>query len=167
MRLPALPKRISAALLIAALLVSPAFAGKSTTFSSDLLKLIFNGTTITALADNTATSPATNLYLSLHTADPGASGTQTTSEAAYTGYARVAVARTTGGFTVTTNTVALAANQDFGPCTAGTSTVTYWGVGTSSTGTGKILYSGPVSPTIMVSAGVTPRLTTGTQITEQ
>jgi hypothetical protein len=139
---------------------------KSNAFENSLLKLIFNATAIANLADNAATSPLTNLYVSLHTADPGEAGDQSTSEAAYTGYARVAVLRTTGGWTVTNNSVSPVANIDFGNCTAGTSTVTYFGVGTASTGAGVLYYSGTVSPSISVSSGVTPRLTTASTITE-
>ena len=140
---------------------------KSDTFESDLLKLIFNATAIANIADNAGSSPLTNLYLALHTADPGDTGTQSTSEATYTGYARVAVARTSGGWTVSgTSQVALAANVDFPACTAGTNTITYFSVGVASSGATKILYSGTVTPNISVSNGVTPRLTTGTVITE-
>jgi hypothetical protein len=73
---------------------------KGNTFENDFLLLIFNGTAIADLADNDATSPLTNLYVSLHTGDVGEAGSQTTSEATYTSYARVAVARTSGGWTV-------------------------------------------------------------------
>lgn len=140
---------------------------KSNTFENDLLLLIFNGTPIADLADNDATSPLTNLYLALHLADPGEAGTQNTSEVSYTGYARKAVARSGVGFTVTGNSVALAADQDFPADTAGTQgTATYWSVGTASAGATKILYSGTISPTIVLNIGVTPRLTTGTTITE-
>ena len=69
-------------------------------FETDLLELIFNGTTIANIADNAASSPATNLYVSLHTADPGEGGDQSSSETSYGSYARVAVARTSGGWTV-------------------------------------------------------------------
>jgi len=78
---------------------------KGNTWENDLLKLIFNATAIANIAANAASSPLTNLYVSLHTADPGEAGDQTTSEATYTSYARVAVARTSGGFTVTGNSV--------------------------------------------------------------
>ena len=71
---------------------------KGDTFENDLLKLIFQAVAIANLADNAATGPLTNLYVSLHTADPGEAGNQSTSEATYTGYARVAVARTAGGW---------------------------------------------------------------------
>ena len=69
---------------------------KGNTFENDILKLIFNATAIANIADNAASSPLTNLYASLHTADPGEAGDQTTNETSYTSYARVAVARTSG-----------------------------------------------------------------------
>lgn len=139
---------------------------KGNTFENDFVKLIFNGTAIANIADNAGTSPLTNLYFSLHTADVGEAGDQTTSEANYTGYARVAVARSAGGFTVTNNSVALVANVDFPACTGGTSTVTHFAIGTASTSTGKVLYKGSLSPTINVSNGVTPRIVAGTVVTE-
>jgi hypothetical protein len=139
---------------------------KSNAFENSLLKLIFNATAIANLADNAASSPLTNLYVSLHTADPGEAGDQSTSEATYTSYARVAVLRTTGGWTVTNNSVSPVANIDFPNCTGGTNTITYFGVGTASSGAGVLYYSGTVSPSISVSSGVTPRLTTASTITE-
>ena len=139
---------------------------KSNSFENSLLKLIFNATAISNLADNAASSPLTNLYVSLHTADPGEAGDQTTSETSYTSYARVAVARTTGGWTVTNNSVSPVANIDFPAATGGSGTITHFGVGTASSGTGVLYYSGTVSPNITVSSGVTPRLTTASTITE-
>jgi len=139
---------------------------KSNAFENSLLKLIFNATAIANLADNAASSPLTNLYVSLHTADPGEAGDQSTSEATYTSYARVAVLRTTGGWTVTNNSVSPVANIDFANCTGGTNTITYFGVGTAASGAGVLYYSGTVSPSISVSSGVTPRLTTASTITE-
>jgi hypothetical protein len=139
---------------------------KGNTFENDLVKLIFNATAIGNIADNAATSPLTNLYLSLHTADPGEAGDQTTSEATYTSYARVAVARTSGGFTISTNQVTLAANTDFAACTGGTNTITHFGIGTAASGAGKLLYKGALSPSISVSTGVTPRINSGVIVTE-
>lgn len=138
---------------------------KGNTFESDLLNLIFKGTAIANIADNAAASPLTNLYVSLHSADPGEAGDQTTSEVSYTGYARVAVARG-AGWTVTGNTVSPAANVTFGACTAGTATATHFAVGTASSGTGKVLYKGTVAPNINIASGVTPQLTTATVISE-
>jgi hypothetical protein len=104
--------------------------------------------------------------VSLHTGDPGEAGNQTTSETAYTSYARVAVARSGSGFTVTGNSVSPAANVDFPECTGSTSTITHFGIGTASSGAGVLLYKGAVSPSISVSTGVTPRLTTASAVTE-
>ena len=139
---------------------------KGNTFENDLLLLIFNGTAIANIADNAASSPLTNLYVSLHTADPGEAGSQTASECAYTSYARVAVARTSGGWTVSSNQVVPAAIISFPTATGGSETASHFGVGTASSGAGKLLYSGIVAPNIPISNGVTPQLGTGTTITE-
>lgn len=139
---------------------------KGNTFENDLLALIFNGTAIANIADDAATGPLTDLYVSLHTADPGEAGNQASNECAYTGYARVAVARTSGGWTITGNSVSPAANIDFPEATAGTETATHVGIGTDASGTGKMLYYGAIAPTIAVSAGVIPRIGTGSTITE-
>ena len=140
---------------------------KGNTFENDLLKLIFNATAIANMADNAAASPLTNLYVSLHTADPGEAGDQTTNETAYTGYARVAVARTSGGFTVTANSVSPVAAIDFGECTASPgAAITHFAIGTASSGAGKLLYSGTVTPNITMAAGVIPRLKTTSTVTE-
>jgi hypothetical protein len=140
---------------------------KGNTFEEDLLKLIFNGTPIANLADNAASGPLTNLYLALHTGDPGEGGVQTTNEVAYTGYGRVAVSRTSGGWTVTGNSVSPTSAIEFGEMTAGTpGTATHASIGTASSGGGKILYKGALSPAIAYSVGVVPRLRTTSTITE-
>jgi len=126
------------------------------TFENDLMKLIFNATAIANIADNAATSPFTNLYAALHTADPGEAGDQSTSEATYTGYARVAILRTSGGWTVTTNQAVNASTITFGACTAGSNTVTYVSIGTASSGAGKILCRAALTSSLAISAGITP-----------
>lgn len=135
------------------------------TFENDILKLIFNATAIANIADNAASSPLTNLYISLHTSDPGEAGDQTTNETSYTSYARVAVARTSGGWTVTNNSVSPVATISFPACTGSTATITHFAVGTASSAAGKLLISGTVSPNISVASGVTPQLTTSTALT--
>jgi len=139
---------------------------KGDTFENDLLRLIFNATAIANIADNAASSPLTNLHVSLHTADVGEGGSQTTNETSYTSYARVAVARTTGGWVVTSNSVSPVANINFPQCTGGAATITHWAVGTLSSGAGKVLYKGTVTPNISVANGVTPILTSSSTITE-
>jgi hypothetical protein len=140
---------------------------KGNTFENDLMKLIFNGTAIANLADNAGTSPLTDLYVSLHTADVGEAGDQTTNETNYTGYARVAVARSSAGWTVTNNSVSPTATVSFPQCTSGTSTITHFAIGTASTGAGKVLYKGTVTPNVAVASGVTPQITTASTITEE
>lgn len=143
---------------------------KGDTFENSLLKLVFQNIAIANIGDATGlpgSGTAGNLRFSLHTGDPGESGNQTTSEISYTGYGRADVARSTGGFVVTNNSVSPAAVVGFGPMTAGTGgTVSHFVVGRDSTGTGMILYSGTVSPTFLVANGTTPQLQTGTAITE-
>jgi hypothetical protein len=142
---------------------------KSNTFENDLLLLIFNNTNISLVGDATGlrgSSAAGSLYLALHTADPGEAGDQTTSEATYTGYARVPVARTTAGFTVSGNAASLAAAVDFPAGTGGSGTATHVSIGTSSSGAGKVLYKGALSPSIVTGNGVTPRVNAGQVVTE-
>jgi len=143
---------------------------KANAYEADLLKLLLNATAIANVADNTATSPLTNVYVALHTADPGDTGDQTTSEVSYTGYARVAVARTSGGWTIsgTNPTVASpVAAITFPASTGGTGgVVTHFSVGSLSTTAGRIFYSGTVTPNITVANGVTPQLTTASTISE-
>ena len=140
--------------------------GKSDALENDFLKLIYNGTAIANIADNAATSPLTNLFVTLHSADPGDTGTQSSSEVTYTGYARATVARTTGGFTVTGNSVSPTATITFGACTAGTVTATHASVGVAVSGATKILHSGALTPNIAIAPGVTPQITTASTITE-
>jgi hypothetical protein len=135
-------------------------------YAQSLLQLIFNGTRFANMAINDTVSPFTVLYVSLHTANPGAGGNQGTSEAQYGGYARVAIARSPGGWVITANSVSPAALIQFPQATAGNETETYFGLGTSQTGAGHLLYWGPISPVITVTAGVIPELTTGTYVQE-
>jgi len=141
---------------------------KGNTYENDWMKLFFQGTAIANLAQNAATGPLTNLFFSLHTADPGEAGTQTTSEVSYGGYARVAKARTATGFGITNNVASPIGLVTFAQRTnTGTATVTFFGVGsTGGAGAGKLFYSGTVTPNIVITQNVTPRLTTGSTITE-
>lgn len=115
---------------------------KTTTSSNDYLALVYNATAIANIADNAASSPLANIFIAGHTADPGVGGTQTTNEANYTGYARASVARTSGGFTVATQTLTLVANASLGACSAGSNTLTHWSTGVAVSGSTKILHRG-------------------------
>jgi hypothetical protein len=138
--------------------------GKGDTFESDILKLVFQAVAIANLADNAAASPLTNLFVALHTADPGETGTQSTSEATYTGYARVSVLRTSGGWTVSGTAPTQVTNAGavtFGACTAGSNTITHVSIGVASSGATKLLYGGALGASLAVSAGITPSFAAG------
>ena len=115
-----------------------------------LFTATFTGTWST-IAQN-AGAPATNLYVSLHNADPLNGGSQNTNETAYTNYARIAVARTTGGWTTalgsgtTFSSVSNTAAITFAACGVTGDTLTHWGIGLSASGAGTLLASGPIGP---------------------
>lgn len=138
--------------------------GWGTTTANDLLKLLLVATAIANIADNAASTPNTNTFPSLHTASPSGAN-QTTSEAAYTSYGRATVARTSGGWTVSTNTAALAALLSFAAATGGSETETHFGVGKSVSGAGVLWFWGTITPNIVVSSGVTPQITTAVLLT--
>jgi hypothetical protein len=131
---------------------------------TDLLNLLFNNTNWANLGDAVGLRGATaagSFFISLHTADPGEAGNQTTSEATYTGYARVAVARTAGGWTVAGATVSNTAIINFAACTAGSNTITHFSIGRDTSGVGEIIISGVLTASLAVSAGITPSFAIG------
>lgn len=140
---------------------------KSNSWENGLLELLFKNTNFANVGDATGlrgASTAGSLYLSLHTADPGEAGDQTTNEATYTSYARVAIARSGAGFTVSGNGVSLAANASFPAGTGGSGTLTHWGLGTAASGAGVLLYKGTITPNVASGNGVTPVVVSGTTI---
>ena len=142
---------------------------KSNDFENDLMLLVFQNANAANIGDATGlrgSSTAGNLFISLHTSDPGEAGNQSTNEIAYTSYARVQLARTSGNFTVTGNAVAFAANVDFPAGTGGSGTATHFGIGVATSGATKLLYKGALSPSIVCGNGVTPRINAGTVVTE-
>jgi hypothetical protein len=108
---------------------------------------------------NSAT--AGSFYVSLHTASPGETGTQETSETNYTNYGRIAVARTSGGWTLTVSTISNTAKITFPQCTGGTSTVTHFGIGTAETGAGDLLMSGALTSSLIITNGIQPEFVAG------
>jgi hypothetical protein len=135
------------------------------TTENAILLLIYNATAWANYADNAASSPQTNVANALHTGDPGETGTMSTSEITYTSYARVDVARTSGGWTVTANSVSPVAAITFPAGTGGSGTATHWSSGKTGGGATAILWSGTVTPNIVCGSGITPSLTTASTIT--
>lgn len=137
---------------------------KSNTFENDFLLLVFNNTDIADIGDAGGlqnSAAAGSLYVALHTGDPGEGGTAATSEAAYGSYARVAVARTVGGWTVAANVASNAALVQFPQCTSGSETLTYVSITTAVSGASKILWSGALSASLAVSSGIQPQFAIG------
>ena len=136
----------------------------SNTSETKLLQLLFQNDAWELIGDASGLQPsavAGSFYVALHTADPGEAGDQTTNEVAYTGYARVAIARSAAGFSVAGAVVSNVNTVQFGECTAGTATATHFSVGTASGGAGSILYSGALSASRNISAGITPLFNPG------
>lgn len=136
---------------------------KSTSASNSILALILNSTTWNGLAENDTSSPVTNLYLSLHTADPGVGGAQTTNETSYTNYARIAVTRvgTTGWDAPSGGASANAALAQFAQCGASGATLTHVAIGTDSSGAGLVLYAGALTSSLAVANGIQPQFAAG------
>lgn len=139
---------------------------KSNALETAFLKLLYQAVTHANVAINATSSPITSVYVALHTSSPADTGNQSTNETSYGGYARVGVARTTAGWTVTNNSVSPAAAIEFPQATSGTATITHFSTGKASSGATEMFHHGTVTPNIAVAAGVTPRLTTATAITE-
>lgn len=135
---------------------------KATITCNNILALIFNATTWNLIAENDSTSPATDLYLSLHTADPGVGGSQLTNETAYTNYVRLAVVRTTSGWVApsagATSNTALA---QFAQCGASGATITHVAIGTASSGAGLVLYAGALNSSLAVANLIQPQFGVG------
>ena len=133
-------------------------------FETALALLIFNNTNAANIGDATGlrgSSVAGVFYISLHTADPGEAGSQTTSETAYTNYARVSVARSSAGFTVSGNNVSNAAAVTFPTGGATGATITHFGIGTDATGAGNLLFKGALNSSLAVSSGIAPSFAIG------
>ena len=135
---------------------------KSTSTCNNILALIFNATAWADIAENDTSSPLANLYLSLHTADPGVGNSQLTNETAYTNYARIAVARTNVGWDVpASGATANAALAQFAQCGASGATLTHVAIGTAAAGAGTVLYAGALSSSLAVANGIQPQFAAG------
>lgn len=133
-------------------------------FETALLTLYFNNTDHANVGDaagiqNSAT--AGSFYISLHTGDPGEAGDQTTNEATYTSYARVAVARSGAGWTISGANCSNAAAVTFPACTGGTNTITHFGIGSASSAAGNLFFKGALGASLAVSTGITPAFAIG------
>jgi len=143
---------------------------KGNAFETDILKLILQNVALAGIGDAGGLQPSAAagvLWLGLHTADPGEGGSQNTTEATYTSYGRVSVARSAGGWDVANGVGSNAAPVTFPTATGGSDTLTHFSVGTDETGPGYVVYSGALDDPLAVSLNITPNFDTGLlQITE-
>jgi len=133
-------------------------------FENGLLSLIFENANYANVGDATGlrgSSVAGSFHISLHTADPGEAGSQTTSAAAYTSYARVAVARSTAGWTVASGVADNDAAIEFPAATGGSESETHFGIGSDLAGAGNLFLKAALTSALAVSNGITPSFAIG------
>ena len=134
-------------------------------FENGILSLILENANYANVGDATGLRGSTTagvLYVSLHTATLADTATQTTTESAYTNYARVSVARSTAGWTVAAGVGDNDAVITFATCGVTGSTVTDFMLGSDSSGTGHHFLSGPLAASLAISSGITPSFAAGT-----
>lgn len=135
-------------------------------FENGLLSLIFENANYANVGDATGLRGSTTagvFYVSLHTADPGETGDQTTNETAYTNYLRSggSVARSTAGWTVASGVAENDSAITYATGGASGATLTHFGIGSDSSGTGNLFLKGALSASLAVSSGVTPSFAAG------
>jgi hypothetical protein len=135
---------------------------KKDAFETALLTLLFNNTNLANIGDATGlrgSTTAGNFYIALFTAAPtdAAEGTETV----YTNYARIAVARSAGGWTISGNNAYNAAAITFAACGVTGATLCAFGIHTASSSTGNGIYWGDLTSNLAVSSGITPEFAIG------
>ena len=134
---------------------------KGTTTCNNILALIYNATPWANIADNAASSPATNIYMALASASYSPSSTMSSNETTYTNYVRVTVARTTGGWTApSAGAISNVAAIEYAPCGVTGQTITSGATGKAS-GASEIYHYGDLNSPIDVSNQIQPRFPIG------
>ncbi len=130
---------------------------------NELLSLLFENDNFDNIGDATGIQGSTaagNLEISLHTGTLTDASTQTTTEAAYTSYARVDVARSTAQWTVTSGTASNDNAITFPQATGGSETETDFGIGSDVVANELWIY-GALTSSLAVSNGITPEFAAG------
>lgn len=151
------------ALIVIALIVGGLRSATDAT-ENGLLSLIFENADFANVGDATGlrgSSTAGVFYISLHTANPNETGNQTTSEAAYTSYARQSVARSTAQWSVASGVADNDNAINFPAATGGSETETHFGIGSDVSGTGNLNFWGALTAGLAVSSGITPSFAAG------
>jgi hypothetical protein len=110
---------------------------KTTTFSNELLGLLFTNANIANVGDATGLRGSTSpgfWYVDLYSVSPGNAGGGT--KVAYTGYTQVTLNRSTGDFTLVSNSVKNVPAISFGKRTdsGAAQSARFWGISRSTTG---------------------------------
>lgn len=133
-------------------------------FENGLLSLILENANYANVGDATGlrgSSTAGVFYISLHTGNPNETGNQTTSEAAYTSYARVSVARASAQWTVASGVADNDNSIAFPAATGGSESESHFGIGSDASGTGNLFLWGALAASLAVSSGITPSFAAG------
>lgn len=137
----------------------------SNDFETNILELVFKNAAYAGIGDAgglLASAADGNLYVSLHTGDPGEAGPQTSNECAYTSYARVAVPRDGVEWTVAAEVASNTNAVTFPQCTGGSETATHFGIGVSAIGGSEVLlFSGALTAPVNISNLITPEIAAG------
>lgn len=135
---------------------------KSTATCNSIINLMYRATAWANVADNAASSPLTNTYVGMHTADLTAgTNSQAEDETAYTNYARQAVARSTGWTAASGGATENAATISFPQCGASGATLTHVSTGVGSSGATAVWHYGELNSPLAVSSGITPQFAAG------
>lgn len=128
---------------------------------TNFLELLFTNVDWENIGDASGlqnSAAAGSFYVALYTVAPTDAGGGT--ECTYTGYARVAVARSGSGWTISGNNASNTSAITFGECTAGSETAVAAAILTASSG-GDMIAWGDLSSNIAISAGVIPEIPAG------
>lgn len=135
-------------------------------FEDDLLDLIFTNVDAPNVGDAAGlqnSAAAGDFFISLHTGNAisDATTTQTSNEAAYTNYARQAVARSTAGWTVASGNVDNDAAITYPTSGSGPETETDVGIGFAVSGAGYLQMWASLVADLVVNVGITPEFAIG------
>ena len=130
---------------------------------TELLELLFENLDFDNIGDAAGIQGSTaagNIEVTLHTATLNDASNQNTSEAAYTSYARVDVARSSAQWTATSGTTSNDAAITFPQATGGSETETDFGLGSDVVANELWIY-GALTASLAVSNGITPEFAIG------
>lgn len=135
---------------------------KSTATCNSIVNLMYSATAWANVADNAAAAPLTNTYVGLHTGNlTAATNSQAENETAYTNYARIAVARSTGWDAASGGATANDATISFAQCGVTGATLTHVSTGIAASGATAVWHYGALNSSLAVSSGITPQFAAG------